>query len=72
MLSGDFIANSPGISRFERELAGLRLDLATISAAAAGIFGDGSNYILGLGEIANLVELVMQAREESRLNIDPK
>ena len=61
MLSGDFIANSPGISRFESELAGKQLDLATVSAAASGVFGDGSNYILGLGEIANLIALVTKA-----------
>jgi lipoate-protein ligase A len=61
MLSGDFIANSMGISRFESELAGKQLDLATVSAAAIGTFGDGSNYILGLGEIANLVGLVMKS-----------
>ena len=61
MLSGDLIANSPGVSRFESELSGKQLDLATVSAAAIGIFGDGSNYILGLGEIANLIGLVMKS-----------
>ncbi len=61
VLSGDFIANSPGIRRFESELAGSQHDLPTVSAAALGTFGDGSSYILGLGELANLVKLVMKA-----------
>jgi len=61
MLSGDFLANSPGIRQFESALAGKPLDLPAVSAAAIGVFGDGSNYILGLGELTNLVKLVMKA-----------
>ena len=30
-LSGDFITNSPGLARFERELVGMPLDLASVS-----------------------------------------
>ncbi len=61
MLSGDFLANAAGIERFESALAGQPLDLPAVSAAAIGAFGDGSNYILGLGDLANLVKLVMKA-----------
>jgi len=61
MLTGDFIANSSGLREFESALARKPLDLPTVSAAAIHAFGDGSNYILGIGELANLVKLVMKA-----------
>jgi lipoate-protein ligase A len=60
-VSGDFIANSPGLARFERELVGRTLDYGTVMTTAVRIFGDGSNFILGIGELANLVRLVMKA-----------
>jgi hypothetical protein len=60
-LSGDFLANSSGLRMFEEQLAGQPFNLPTVSAAAMRTFGDGSNYILGIGEPANLVRLVMKA-----------
>jgi lipoate-protein ligase A len=61
MIAGDFIANSPGLARFESELRGHPLDLPTVTAAAVRTFGDGANYFLGMGDLANLVSLVMKA-----------
>ncbi len=60
-VAGDFLANSPGLAQFESELSGMRLDLATVSSAAMRVFGAGSNYILGMGELADLVRLIMKA-----------
>lgn len=60
-MAGDFIANSGGLAEFERELQGKRLDLMNVSAAAAKIYGDGGNYILGFGDLANLCRVIMKA-----------
>jgi lipoate-protein ligase A len=61
MLTGDFLANSAGLRQFERELAGQRFDLSAVSTAAIRTLANDTNYILGLGELANLVKLVMKA-----------
>jgi lipoate-protein ligase A len=61
-LSGDFIANSPGINTFQAEMAGRRLDLASVSAAAMKVFGHGDNFMLGIGELSNLVKLITRAQ----------
>ncbi len=60
-LSGDFIANSPGLAQFEHSLAGQRLDLMTLTAAVVRTYGDGSNFILGCGDLGNLASLIMKA-----------
>lgn len=62
VLCGDFIANSPGVRAFESEMAGKRLDLPTVSAAVMKIFARGDNFILGIGELSNLVKLVTRAQ----------
>ncbi len=59
---GDFIANSPGISAFQSEMIGRRLDLASVSAVAMKVFGHGDNFILGIGELSNLVKLVTRVQ----------
>ncbi len=61
MMAGDFIANSGGLAKFEHELRGKRLDLMNLSAAAAKVYGDGENYILGLGDLTNLCRVIMKA-----------
>ena len=61
-LVGDLIANSPGIAAFQSELSGRRLDLASVSAAVMKIFGHGDNFILGIGELSNLVKLITRAQ----------
>jgi hypothetical protein len=61
-LSGDFIANSPGLAQFEHSLAGQRLDLIMmLTAAVVRTYGDGSNFILGCGDPGNLASLIMKA-----------
>ncbi len=61
MIAGDFIANSGGIDDFERELTGKRPDMISLTGAAARIFGDGRNYILGVGDLSNLTRAIMKA-----------
>ncbi|HUY27667.1 MAG TPA: hypothetical protein VMV27_09630 [Candidatus Binataceae bacterium] len=61
VLSGDFIANSPGIAQLERALAGHTLDLASVARAVMDTYGDGRNYFLGLGDLDNLVRLIAEA-----------
>jgi len=61
-LFGDFIANSPGISAFQSEMVGRRLDLASVSAAVMKVFGHGDNFILGVGELSNLVKLITRVQ----------
>ena len=61
MMAGDFIANSGGLAAFERELKGKRPDLMSVSAALAKVYGDGVNYILGVGDLTNLCRIIMKA-----------
>jgi lipoate-protein ligase A len=60
-LAGDFIANSPGIVALERELNGARFDLPSVSRAVVKTYASGENYFLGIGDLSNLVQLIMKA-----------
>jgi len=59
---GDFIANSSGLARFEQSLEGQRLDLMTLTSVALKTYGDGSNFILGCGDLTNLARLLLSAQ----------
>ena len=61
-LFGDLVANSPGIAAFQSEMSGRRLDLTSVSAAVMKVFGHGDNFILGIGELSNLVKLIARAQ----------
>jgi hypothetical protein len=61
-LYGDLIANSPGIAAFQSEMSGRHLDLASVSATVMKVFGHGDNFILGIGELSNLVKLIARAQ----------
>ncbi len=61
MLTGDLIANSPGIAELGRELAGTTLDLPSVTRAVMKTYGDGRNFILGLGDLDNLIRLIAEA-----------
>ena len=61
MFSGDFIANSPAIAALENELQGRRFDLASVSNAVTKVFASPDNFILGIGDLSNLVMLVVNA-----------
>lgn len=61
MLTGDFIANSSAITELEGELRGKRFDLASISGAVTRTFSRGDNFMLGVGDLSNLVRLIAGA-----------
>ena len=58
---GDFIANSAGLAQFEQKLAAQRLDLMSLTSATMQVYGDGSNFILGCGDLSNLARLILKA-----------
>jgi lipoate-protein ligase A len=59
---GDVIANSSGIAALRSEMTGRRLDLPSVSTAVMKVFGHGDNFILGIGDLANLVKLITRAQ----------
>ncbi|HUA33667.1 MAG TPA: hypothetical protein VMA09_08675 [Candidatus Binataceae bacterium] len=61
MLAGDFIANSPGLTALDRELRGACLDFPTMSRAVVKTFAGRDNYFLGIGDLSNLVQLIVKA-----------
>jgi hypothetical protein len=61
-MAGDLIANSPGLRQFENELVGRPLDLASVTRAVESTYADGTNFILGIGELDSLVKLVANAQ----------
>jgi lipoate-protein ligase A len=62
MLCGDFLANSPAIAELEASLEGQSHDLVSISNAVTKTFSNGNNFILGLGDLSNLVRLIADAQ----------
>jgi hypothetical protein len=58
MLSGDFIANAPAIAELESELRGHPLDLPSVGRAVTRTFSNDENFILGAGELSNVVWLI--------------
>jgi lipoate-protein ligase A len=62
MIAGDLIANSPGLAEFEGALCGRPLDLLSVSKAVTQVYGEGRNFILGIGDLANLARLVVSAQ----------
>ncbi len=61
-LAGDFIANSRGIEEFRSEMRGHGLDLPSVTAAVMKVFAHGDNFILGIGDLSNLITLVTRAQ----------
>jgi hypothetical protein len=61
LLSGDFIAGSGAVDRLGRALRGKPFSLDAINAAVTGSFEGGAGFILGVGELSNLVSLIAKA-----------
>ena len=61
-LYGDFIGNSPGVAALASALIGRGADLPSVSEVVMKLFGDGDNFILGIGGISNLVKLIVRAQ----------
>ncbi|MDO8434416.1 MAG: hypothetical protein Q7S58_18600 [Candidatus Binatus sp.] len=62
MLSGDFIANTAAIAELEAELRGHPHDLASVARAVTRTFSRNGNFILGAGEMSNIVRLIAAAK----------
>jgi len=62
MLCGDFIANSPGVAELEAKLEGRAHDLIAVSNAVTSTYAGGNNFILGSGDLSNLVRLIAGAQ----------
>ncbi|MGO9451637.1 MAG: lipoyl protein ligase domain-containing protein [Candidatus Binataceae bacterium] len=62
MLCGDFIANSPGVTELEAALEGRTHDLIAVSNAVTSAYAGGNNFILGSGDLSNLVQLIVGAQ----------
>ncbi|HYA35908.1 MAG TPA: hypothetical protein VEF03_09815 [Candidatus Binataceae bacterium] len=61
-IGGEFIANSPGIAALGDELRGRPLDMISVGQAVTSVFAGGENFILGIGDLSNLVKLIAGAR----------
>ena len=60
-ISGDFIAGSAAIDRLARELRGKPFALDSIRAAVTRSFTGSASFILGVGDLSNLVSLIAKA-----------
>jgi hypothetical protein len=61
IFAGDFIANSPAIERLERDLRLCPAEWRAIDAAAAEIFAQPENFILGIGPMRTIAETITKA-----------
>jgi lipoate-protein ligase A len=61
MLTGDFIANSRAVAELQNELRGKPLDLPSVSRAVTKTFAQKDNFILGAGDLSNLIRLIADA-----------
>jgi lipoate-protein ligase A len=60
-IAGDFIAGSGAIDCLTRELRGKPFGLDSIRAAVTRSFAGNANFILGVGDLSNLVGLIAKA-----------
>ena len=61
LLTGDFIASSGAVDAFGRALRGSPLTPESINRAVMRSFEGGAGFILGVGELSNLVSLIAKA-----------
>lgn len=61
MFTGDFIANAAAVELLEARLVGERAEWGAISALAFEEFAAGENFILGLGSVSVLADVIMRA-----------
>lgn len=57
---GDFIANSPAIEALERELRLCPLEWRAIDAVVSGIYSRPENFILGVGKLRTIADMIMR------------
>jgi len=61
MFAGDFIANSGGVERLERDLRLCPTDWRAIDAVASAVFSQPENYLLGIGPLRTIADTIVQA-----------
>ncbi len=59
--NGDFIANSPGVARLERDLRLCPAEWRAIDAVASQIFSSPEHFILGIGRVRVIADTIMRA-----------
>lgn len=60
VFSGDFLADSGAIARLERELKGCVAERAAIDRVVDAVFADPSHFILGVGPVTALREVILR------------
>ncbi len=60
--AGDFIANSTAIDALERELRSCPVDREAIHAVVTRIFSRPENYLLGIGRLETIAEMIVGGR----------
>lgn len=60
VFSGDFLANSASIDRLEHELRLCPIEWRAIDAVANEIYGKPENYILGIGRLRTIADMILR------------
>jgi hypothetical protein len=60
-LAGDFIADAAAIAQVERELRGCPVQRMDVGGIVAAVFAQPSSFILGVGPISTVTDVVMKA-----------
>jgi lipoate-protein ligase A len=60
VFAGDVIANSPGIERLERDLRLCPVEWHAIDAVASEVYAQPENFILGVGRVHTIADVVRQ------------
>jgi lipoate-protein ligase A len=61
MLAGDFIADAQAVACVERELRGCPVQRMAVGGIVAAVFAQPGSFILGIGPISTLTDVVMRA-----------
>ncbi len=61
MFAGDFLANAASIDRLERQLRLCPAEWRAIDAVASEIYSDPHNYILGIGKLRTVADVIVRA-----------
>jgi hypothetical protein len=64
MFAGDFLANSGSIERLEHELRLCPIDWRSIDNIANEIYGKPDNYILGIGRLRSIADMILRGTQE--------
>lgn len=63
LFSGDFLANSASIDRLERDLRLCPIEWRAIDAIANEIYGKPDNYLLGIGRLRTVADMILRGAQ---------